>query len=269
MPKPKHIILFLIDGLRPDGLQQAATPHVDRLVADGAATWRAQSVTPSVTLPCHVSLFCAVPPARHGVVTNVWVPPQSPLPGLIDVVHGAGAGTAAFYNWEQLRDLSSPGALDFAYYHRLGEPPVDRDLEIGAVAAAYVAEHRPAFAFVYLGATDAVGHRYGWMSESYLEAIHQADRAIGLVLGALREAGCLADTTCLVLADHGGHDFDHGAGLAEDLTVPWIISGPGVRRGHSVTAPVGITDTAPTIAHLLGLPMPPEWTGRVVTEALA
>jgi arylsulfatase A-like enzyme len=114
-----------------------------------------------------------------------------------------------------------------------------------------------------------VGHRHGWMSEPYLEAVHQADRAIGLVLGALRKAGRLAGTACLVLADHGGHDFDHSAGLAEDLTIPWIVSGPGVRRGHQVAAPVDITDTAPTITHLLGLPMPAEWTGRVVTEALA
>ena len=77
-----HVILFVIDGLRPDALGQAATPHIDRLVARGAHTWRAQTVTPSVTLPCHVSLFCAVPPTRPRVPTNVWTPPQPPRPSL-------------------------------------------------------------------------------------------------------------------------------------------------------------------------------------------
>jgi predicted AlkP superfamily pyrophosphatase or phosphodiesterase len=31
---------------------------------------------------------------------------------------------------------------------------------------------------------------------------------------------------------------------------------------------VSIMDTAPTLAHLLGLSLPPEWHGRVVAEAL-
>jgi arylsulfatase A-like enzyme len=72
-----------------------------------------------------------------------------------------------------------------------------------------------------------------------------------------------------VLADHGGHDFDHAAGLVEDLTIPWIISGPGVRRDHRITGPVNIIDTAPTLAHLLGLTAPVQWSGRAVTEVLA
>jgi len=239
------------------------------LVAQGAYTGRAQTITPSISLPCYTSLFFAVPPARHGVVSNVWTRPQPPVPSLIELVHQAGLGTAAFYTWEELRDLASPGALDFAYYHRLGDPEGDRILEIGAAAANYIARHKPAFAFVYLEATDAVGHRHGWMLPSYLRAICRTDRAIGLVLEALRASGRLAETVCLVLDDHGGQDFDHDAGLAEDLTIPWIISGPGIRRSHQITSAVNIIDTAPTIAYFLGLPTPAEWSGRVVTEVLA
>ena len=61
---------------------------------------------------------------------------------------------------------------------------------------------------------------------------------------------------------------DHSAGQGEDLTIPWIISGPGVRRGHEITGHVTILDTAPTIAQLPRLPSPAEWNGQVVTEAL-
>ncbi|HID62734.1 MAG TPA: alkaline phosphatase [Anaerolineae bacterium] len=191
------------------------------------------------------------------------------MPSLIEVVHQAGLGTAAFYTREELRDLASPDALDFAYYHRLGDPERDRDLEIGAVAANYIAEQKPAFAFIYLEAPDAVGHCHGWMSRPYLQAVSKADRAIGLVLEALRISGRLTDTVCLVLADHGGHDFNHDAGLAEDLTIPWIISGPGICRSHQITSAVNIIDTVPTVACLLGLPTPAEWSGRVIAEVLA
>jgi predicted AlkP superfamily pyrophosphatase or phosphodiesterase len=269
MPPAQQIVLFVIDGLRPDALEQAPTPHIDLLVSRGSHTLQARSVQPSITLPCITSIFCGVPPTRHGIVGNVWTPSQPPIPSLLDVVHQAGLGAAAFYTWEPLRDLATLGALDIAYYRRLGDPESDQDLELAAVAAAYLADQRPAFAFVYLGAADEVAHRHGWMSAPYLQAIARADRAVGLVLQAMRSSGSLADTACLVLADHGGHGHDHAAGVPEDLTVPWIASGAGIRRGHTIRQPVSIVDTAPTVANLLGLPTPPQWSGKAVAEAFA
>ena len=268
MALAKQVILLVVDGLRPDALLQAHTPEVDGLVAQGAYTWQAQTVKPSVSLPCHCSMLFAVPPERHGISSNVWTPPPSPVPSLIEVVHQAGLGTAAFYTWEPLRDLAPPGALDVAYFRRLGDASGDSDLEIATTAAKYIAERGPSFTFVYLGATDEVGHRHGWMSEPYLRAVSQADRAIGLVREQVHASDSVADTVMLVLADHGGHDTDHSAGLPEDLTVPWIISGPGVRRGYRITDSVSIIDTAPTLAHLLGLSLPSEWSGQVIVEAL-
>ena len=63
-------ILVVIDGCRPDGIQQAATPNIDALDARGAYTCAAQSVGPSSTLPCHTSMFRGVTPERHGITTN-------------------------------------------------------------------------------------------------------------------------------------------------------------------------------------------------------
>jgi len=270
MSLAKQAILFVVDGLRPDALHQALTPEIDRLAAQGAYTWGAQTVIPSISLPCHASMFCAVPPTYHGIIDNVWTPSQPPVPSLIEVVHQSGLGTAAFYSWEPLRDLARPGSLDVAYYRRLADPEGDRGAEeIASAAAKYVVQERPAFTFVYLGAPDEVGHRYGWMSAPYLQSVSQADRAIGLVMKQMRAVGSLNDSAFLILADHGGHDSDHSAGLSQDLTIPWIVSGPGVRRGHQIQRAVSIMDTAPTLAHLLGLSLPAEWSGQVVAEALA
>jgi predicted AlkP superfamily pyrophosphatase or phosphodiesterase len=62
----KHIILFVIDGMRPDGLQQAETPNIDWLIAAGACTWQAQTVTPSISLPCHTFMPRLGPAAAVG-----------------------------------------------------------------------------------------------------------------------------------------------------------------------------------------------------------
>ena len=171
-----RVILFVFDGLRPDGLQQASTPYVDRLISQGASTYTARTVMPSSTLPCHTSMFRGVTPQRHGILTNTWVPQVRPVPSLVDVLHQAGKRTAFFYNWEQLRDLADPGSLDRSYYmNNCHEPNGDKDL--ASLAAATLREWTPDFAFVYLGGTDIAGHDHGWMSDGYLAAIGRADTA--------------------------------------------------------------------------------------------
>jgi predicted AlkP superfamily pyrophosphatase or phosphodiesterase len=268
MPSPARVVLIVVDGLRPDALSPQRTPVLDGMLAAGAATLTAMAVRPSISLPCHVSIFCGVPPERHGVLENVWSPPQPPIPSLIDLAGEAGLGTAAFYSWEELRDLSRPGSLDFSYYQRRREPEAQGDLDLAAFAADYLAAHRPGFTFLYLGAADEIGHHYGWMSEPYLDAVAADDRAVGMVSWHLASEGLLHDTAFLVLADHGGHDFDHSEGTEEDVTVPWLACGPGIRSGYRIPDPVSHPDTAPTVAHLLGLPIPGAWTGRILSEAL-
>jgi len=268
MPIARHVIVFLIDGLRPDALSQVETPHIDRLASQGAHSWKAQTVTPSVTLPCLTSLFQAVPPDRHGILNNEWTPREPQVPGIMEVAHQAGFSTGAFYDWEPIRNLTSFGALDVAFFHRAGDPEDDCAPCTFTLAASRIAEERLALTFLYAGAVDTVGHRHGWMSAPYLHTVSRADRDVGYVLGVLAEAGMEENIVAVVLGDHGGHDTSHGGGLAEHVTIPWIISGPGIRPDHGILRPVSIMDTAPTVARLLGIAVPAEWQGCVITEAL-
>ena len=112
------VLLFSIDGVRPDAIEQASTPVLDRLKQAGAWTGRARSVMPSVTLPCHQSMFRGVPPERHGITSNRFQPLARPVPSLIDAAHAAGKRIGFFYNWEPLRDLAEPGSVDVAYFRR-------------------------------------------------------------------------------------------------------------------------------------------------------
>jgi arylsulfatase A-like enzyme len=131
-----------------------------------------------------------------------------------------------------------------------------------------IPSERPDFTFIYLGMVDEVGHRTGWLSQEYMESAGRADAAVGHVLDRLEAEGLLEGTIVLIQADHGGHEHRHGESIVEDMTIPWILSGPGVRSGCRLAGPVSILDTAPTLAHLLGLTIPNEWQGQVVHEAL-
>ena len=102
------------------------------------------------------------------------------------------------------------------------------------------------------------------MSAEYLATIGRADTAIGAVLEAVNQE----ETVAIVTSDHGGHDSTHGTEMDEDMTIPWIISGPPVSPGRSLQEPVSIIDNPTTIAALLEVAPAQDWAGQVVREAL-
>lgn len=256
------VFLILIDGTRPDALSQADCPHLSALIERSAYTLQATAVMPSLTLPCHMSIFHSVPPSRHGVLTNEWTPMARPLPGLIEQARAAGRQTAFFYGWEPLRNLSRPDSLTLAYCHNSAETDLNSDQALVDEVIRFISRQPTLdFAFVYLGTVDTAGHRYGWLSAEYLAQLAQVDAALGRLLAAMP-----AGSTVLLQSDHGGHDRTHGTAAAEDMTIPWLVSGPGIRRNVTLTVPVSLLDTAPTLARLLDLEPHPAWEGRCVTE---
>ena len=254
---PKQVVLISIDGMRPDAMDQADTPHIDALRARGLTTLRGRTVMPSVTLPCHMAMFHSVPPERHGITTNTWTPQVRPILGLADVLKQAGKVCDAYFNWEQLRDLWRPGAMrQFTMVDTSHD--FHGDVQVADAACAALQSSPADFSFVYLGHTDASGHDHGWMSDEYLAAIGRADTEVGRVVDCLDD-----DATVIVTADHGGHDRTHGTELDEDMLVPIVIAGSGISHGE-IAEPAGILDLAPTVAKLLGVATPAEWSGRAL-----
>ena len=261
------IILVVLDGCRPDALAQAHTPHLDRLWQTGAYTWHARSVAPSLSLPTHTSMFRGVSPQRHGVADNTFNPTAARFPSVLELAGRAGLRTAMFYSWEELRDLAAPGSLALSYCRALNSHE-DTDRIVARAAAEHIVAAQPDLTFLYLGSVDLIGHADGWMSAPYIRGIENLDGAVGDVVAALEGAGLRDAFTFLALADHGGHDHEHGSDRPDDLTIPWVLNGPGVRQGYAIQTPVIIMDTAATIAHLLELPRPDVWEGRPVLDAL-
>ena len=80
----KKTILISIDGMRPDGLKNCSSEAVEFLKSKASYTFNAKTVYPSITLPCHMSLFHSVPPTRHGITTNLYLPMARPINGLFE-----------------------------------------------------------------------------------------------------------------------------------------------------------------------------------------
>ena len=252
----EKVLLILVDGMRPDAIPACRHPALADLCQSAAWTWTASTVAPSVTLPCHASLFLSVDPQRHGITTNTWIPQVRPIPSICDAAAAAGKICGMFYNWEPLRDLNLPGSLDASFFWKMGQQPAGCcDAAVTERAISYIRSADPDFVFLYLGEVDERGHRHGWMSPEYLESVSLACGCIQKAIASLPPGW-----NVIITADHGGHGRTHGTTLPEDMTIPLYLSGPGFPAGQLAGNP-NIKDIAPTIAALMKFPVPRDWEG--------
>ena len=262
-PKAQRVLIISIDGLRPDGLLQSNIPRISALINGGAASFTAQTVFPSVTLPAHASMLSGRCVSKHGINWDDYEPDKGYLQGatVFSVAHDAGMRTVMVVGKEKLKTIARPGTVDAFQLITSGN---DEDI---AQAALQEAARGFGVLFVHLTYPDSFGHADGWMSATYLSVIGHEDTVVGTLLDGLQSQNLMEGTLIILTADHGGHDQSHGSLMPEDMTIPWIIYGPGVVSGPPLTIPILTTDTAATGVWALGLTIPSDWDGRPVVEA--
>jgi Tfp pilus assembly protein PilF len=160
--------------------------------------------------------------------------------------------------------------------HRLGRWLLEKD--------------HPDLALFYFEMLDAVCHlfmpyappRLPWIDpvefDAYRGAVAAAYREQDRILGDLL-AGGTDSTLIVVLSDHG---FRSGEARLKELSnmegaaaARWhepegilLLAGAGVRAGHHIEG-ASVYDIAPTVLAYLGIPPPPAWPGRVLTDAIS
>ena len=261
-PPARRVLILSIDGLRPDAIALAPMPNLLALMQGGAYSLTAQTVHPSVTLVGHASMLTGLCPADHGVNWNDYIPENGYARGtdLFDITSAAGFNTYMYITKKKLEQLTEPPSLDRVVYVN------DRDT---VLTDRLISEFPQDFGvlFIHFGITDGMGHSYGWLSPEQLSVLFRADESIGRLLAELEARGLRNETLIIVTSDHGGHATTHGSSSPEDMTIPWIAAGAGVQP-RALTSPIHTMDTAATAAFALGLPIPPEWDGVPVYEAL-
>lgn len=249
------ILVTIVDGMRPDALVK--TENAKFLLENSKYTLNARTVTPSVTLPCHMSLFHSVDPSRHGTTTNVYTPNVRPINGLCEVLLNYKKTSAFFYNWEEIRDLARPNSLAFSYFCKGRLYGYDKANDIITDAAIdFLTRNEIDFTFLYLGYTDMAGHNHGWMSEQYMAAMENSFNNITKLYNALPD-----DYVVIVTADHGGHDRTHGTELNEDMIIPMMVLSKKAKINLNLEN-ASIKDIAPTVVNLLGVFPDDEWEGK-------
>lgn len=277
-----HVFIISFDGGKPAVIAESEMPVLKKLAAEGAVTWTAQTIFPSKTLPSHTSMLTGLSPAKHHVLWNNYEPEKGAIlaPTVFAVAKQADPKltTALFAGKAKFQHLLQPGTLDLFDFKGpqqttliTGAEEIEKSVNpaqaVARVAAAYIVEKKPNLCFIHFADPDSAGHKSGWGSPEQKEAFKVSDQALDQVVQALQKAGIADSSVIIISADHGGHDKTHGLDIPDDMNIPWIAWGKGVKTHFTITQPVTTYDTAATALWLLGVPVPQNFDGKPVREA--
>jgi hypothetical protein len=248
-------VLFVIDGFHPRrAFDPAVMPHLARLAGTGASGI-ARTGPLTTTAPAIYTMMTGRPGTLLQAIFN-FHSPATRVDSLLSMAAGRGwkialAGDPAWhrqFGWlvppVDRHQSPEPGIT--------ADPSLDRiDTEAVDFLLAKLADPTYRLLIVHLGSADAVGHLVTPMAPRYLEQLTFLDGLLGRV-AALADP---ATTVLLATGDHGMAARGTHGGEEEARLTPYVLTGPGVRRGVSADLPQ--TALTSTLSALLGLPFLP------------
>ncbi|HEY6528832.1 MAG TPA: alkaline phosphatase family protein [Cellvibrionaceae bacterium] len=260
---PRHIFIVSFDGGKPSVIAQSAMPVLKHMQKQGASTWQAFTVDPSITLVSHTSMLTGVQPNKHLIDWNEWKPEKGlvQVPTIFALAKARGLITGLIAGKEKFKHLNTAHSLD------LFSIPAYNAREVAKTAADFILAKKPNLTFIHFADSDGAGHQYGWGSAEQKASFAEEDAALKILRDAIAQAGIEKDSVIILTADHGGHDKTHGTTSLDDMHIPWIAWGKGVKAGYTIHQRVNTVDTAATALWLLGVDIPKEFDGVPVKAA--
>ena len=231
-PRTQHVFIISFDQGNPELFQTNDLPTFNGIVAEGAHTWSAYTVIPSLTLPSHTSMLTGLGLQAHQVLWNGYAPEKGlvTVPTIFSLAKQRGLVTAMFVGKEKFKHLNLPGSLDVLVWPQ----PEDNALAVAEAFAAQVGELKPNLCFIHFRDPDSSGHKFGAHSPEKIQALKDCDAALKTIKDAITAAGLMDTSVIILTADHGSHDTKnaegktvgtHGSADPADVKIPWVAWG--------------------------------------------
>jgi hypothetical protein len=261
----ERVVVIVIDGMRKERFEDANAPYLKELKRQGTEFALMETVYPARTVVCFSSMFTGTYPREHGIKSNmVW-----------------SLGIKVESIFDSLRKVGKKGRL-LGIAHLIDSMGDDVDSVTAVMhndkadtlimeqAKRIMKEQDPDLLVVQLIGTDQTGHSRGVFYDDYVQKIEEADALVKDFTGWLETNGYMNNTTLMICADHGQADGIGGHGHLDEgeRFVPFFMTGPNIRSGVRVDAKHSLISMAPTIAALLGAPIPSHSRGPVLVEAI-
>lgn len=293
IPEGTPVVVISIDTLRADhlpayGYKGVETPAIDALRADGVLFEKAYTPTP-LTFPAHSSLLTGLLPAVHGIRDNVGYNLDPKLPFLPRILKGKGYATGGAVSAYVLQGKSGldngfdfyEDSVEFRANAGLGgmQRPGTETLKLSRQWLDSV-HGRPFFFFFHIYEPhtpymppEPFASRY---ASKYDGEVAAADRIVGDLLEELKRLKVYDKALIVVLSDHGEGLNEHGEEehgvllYKEAIQVPLLLKLPESQlSGATVSKPAQLTDVAPTVLSLLGMPVPADLKGVPLLDLMS
>jgi len=277
-------LVIALDGVRPDALAFADTPHIDALIS---GTWHAEyrgAYTPfaqnlydasTVSGPNHASIMTGANSQQHQVSSNgdVGAGNYTQFPHYLSRIEAAHPDSATAYLFTWRTDIEIPSGADYIKDDD-DATNVERVVAMlqgthadpmGDAGTSWVSGTQPHAIFLFLDDPDHEGHAQGFELNiaSYVDELTQVDQQIGAIMNALvnRPTWEQEDWQIVITSDHGGYHTSHGGMSAPEHTIPFLVVSRSVIQGQLPPGTRNL-DVAPTVLDHMTLPIPPELTGQ-------
>lgn len=262
----KRVVFIGIDGAG-NGVKdpQANAINIQKLMSDGAGTFEAKAMLPTISGQNWGSMTHGVVPSKHalnnGNVGNPY-PELNPYPSYMKLLKQERPmlKQASFTTWSPI----NKGIIEDSAGAFKVNGGNDQNTTQKTVDYIKAEGKNSRNIFVHLDEVDGAGHSYGYGSPKWYEALQKADQHAGQIVQALEEEGLMKDTLIIVTTDHGGRGTGHGGSTPEEQTIFWTAKGKSITPG-TVLSNVENIDTAAVVAHALRLDIPENWDAKIPT----
>ncbi len=248
----KKVILVILDGCRADMLKKAATPNINKMMAEGIDVKNCYSVFPTITGPAQISILAGAYPEKTGITGHFyWDSKKNKLIDINSLKYCQAETLFEVVKENKKKSLiigprviwfkdSESGWLN-KIFRKLANTVVDnqfimrnrflfRALEYvrsnnlilsfmrGQDEDIYQKFEDDDYMFFYLvfGEPDRFGHESGPETSQYLRALELCDKKLGELMDFIKKSP--DDITMVVTADHGQTTIRHRLSL-EDVSL--------------------------------------------------
>ena len=230
------LLYVVIDGCRIDGIQQANTPNIDTLIANGTLTEDGEMVPSTFSSAGWSSLITGVWAPKHLAIGNFFLGDNlRDYPSFLRHLETEDPSlqTEVAVRWVEItNNIINNRDADHIFQ---GD-----DEQVRTEAIDRLTNHNPDVLFVGFDYVDAAGHASGNDPSvpAYIASIETFDAALGDVLTAMKSRPDYNNENWIVMlsTDHGGKNQvglgAHGSLLKSEKRIFTIISGEDIPVQH-------------------------------------
>lgn len=282
-------ILIGVDGLFEYCFDKAETSGFKRIYENGSYTFNARSSIWAMSGPGWSNILCGLDTEDTGIVDNAWVPPYisrkyseitpvtglKPLPCVYEQLKKGNKllKTKTSHAWDFLLYFGNefiPEFIDeeqYCYPYDTLETTDACDAKTKDNTLRFIKEDFD-FIFSYFGSVDETGHWEGFCSTRYIEQVSKVNSHINEILDELDKQGIAEKTYVILTTDHGAskNTTTHGAQTDDNLRIPWMIRGPGIKKKYEIKELVRNLITPQVILKVMKYEQNPLWRGKIPLE---